>query len=172
MNWDAIGAISEFLGAAGVIATLIYLAAQIRQSSRVELAKSEREIMDSWNQVMATWWGNPQVAEIAIRGLAGQKLSGGERGTFHGLLTQVLTHHGSALRMHQKGLIDVQTMKVFQSSVVNLLQSPGAADWWSSIGKAYFDNEYIDAMLANAEFEAHDWTRYFDSSESNHDAAV
>ncbi len=30
MNWDAIGAIAELLGAVGVIASLIYLATQIR----------------------------------------------------------------------------------------------------------------------------------------------
>ena len=32
MNWDAIGAIAELLGAIGVIASLVYLAGQIRQS--------------------------------------------------------------------------------------------------------------------------------------------
>ena len=33
MNWDAIGAIAESLGAIGVIATLVYLAVQIRQNT-------------------------------------------------------------------------------------------------------------------------------------------
>jgi hypothetical protein len=33
MTWDAIGAIAELLGAMGVIASLVYLAGQIRQSS-------------------------------------------------------------------------------------------------------------------------------------------
>ena len=32
MNWDAIGAIGELLGAVAVVLTLGYLAAQIRQS--------------------------------------------------------------------------------------------------------------------------------------------
>ena len=32
MNWDAIGAIAELAGAIGVIASLIYLARQIRQN--------------------------------------------------------------------------------------------------------------------------------------------
>ena len=32
MNWDAIGAIAELLGAIGVIASLIYLATQVRQN--------------------------------------------------------------------------------------------------------------------------------------------
>ena len=35
MNWDAIGAAAEALGAIGVTATLIYLAVQTRQNSKV-----------------------------------------------------------------------------------------------------------------------------------------
>ena len=34
MNWDAIGAIAETLGAVGVIASLAYLAGQVRDSRR------------------------------------------------------------------------------------------------------------------------------------------
>jgi hypothetical protein len=32
MNWEAIGAIGEVVGAAGVVATLLYLAVQVRLS--------------------------------------------------------------------------------------------------------------------------------------------
>lgn len=32
MNWDAIGALAESIGAIGVMATLAYLAIQVRQS--------------------------------------------------------------------------------------------------------------------------------------------
>ena len=34
MNWDAVGAIAELLGALATVATLAYLAVQIRQNSR------------------------------------------------------------------------------------------------------------------------------------------
>ena len=34
MNWDAIGAVGEIVGAVAVIATLIYLAIQIKDSAR------------------------------------------------------------------------------------------------------------------------------------------
>ena len=34
MNWDAIGAVSELIGAVAVVATLIYLAVQIRQNTK------------------------------------------------------------------------------------------------------------------------------------------
>ncbi len=34
MNWEALGAIAELIGGLGVIATLAYLAIQIRQNTR------------------------------------------------------------------------------------------------------------------------------------------
>ena len=38
MNWDAISAVSETMAAVGVIITLIYLAAQIRESNKTNTA--------------------------------------------------------------------------------------------------------------------------------------
>ncbi len=40
MNWDALGAIAELLGAVGVIASLLYLGRQIRQSTKQSFASS------------------------------------------------------------------------------------------------------------------------------------
>ena len=39
MNWDAIGAIGEIIGAIAVVATLAYLAQQIRYSSKIAAAQ-------------------------------------------------------------------------------------------------------------------------------------
>ena len=45
MNWDAIAAIAEGLGAVGVIATVIYLAYQIRQNTQSIQGSTEQSIM-------------------------------------------------------------------------------------------------------------------------------
>ncbi len=49
MNWDAIGAIAELLGAVGVIASLVYLATQIRQS-REQMSQNTKAIRASGYQ--------------------------------------------------------------------------------------------------------------------------
>ena len=46
INWDAIAAISEGLGAIGVIATVAYVALQIRQNSRAIQGSTEQALMD------------------------------------------------------------------------------------------------------------------------------
>ena len=43
MNWESISALAELLGAIGVIASLLYVAAQIRQNTRATRAASARE---------------------------------------------------------------------------------------------------------------------------------
>ena len=50
MNWDAIGAIAELLGAIGVIASLIYLATQIRQS-RDQMERNTRATQAASNHL-------------------------------------------------------------------------------------------------------------------------
>jgi len=44
MNWTAIATIAEIIGAAGVIASLIYLAVQIRQSTKVARAETTKDL--------------------------------------------------------------------------------------------------------------------------------
>ena len=46
MNWDAIAAIAEALGAVGVVATVVYVAFQIRQNSRSIEGATEQALMD------------------------------------------------------------------------------------------------------------------------------
>jgi len=52
MNWDAIGAVGESIGAIAVIATLIYLASQIRQIKQQTAQATMQHIADSMNQFM------------------------------------------------------------------------------------------------------------------------
>src|SRR5215470_9601515 len=68
MNWQAIGAIGEVVGAIAVVATLLYLARDIRQNSRSLAISALRDTTSNWNQ-----WGNMiaasgDLAEIVARG--------------------------------------------------------------------------------------------------------
>ena len=44
MNWEAASTIAEIIGAIGVIASLIYLAVQIRQSTKVSRAEMTKDL--------------------------------------------------------------------------------------------------------------------------------
>jgi len=52
MNWEAIGAIGEVLGAVAVILTLTYLAAQIRQNTRSTRATTYSDTTHGWHEYL------------------------------------------------------------------------------------------------------------------------
>jgi hypothetical protein len=75
VNWDAIGAIGEVVGAVGVIATLGYLAVQIRQNnvhlaenakiSRLGALESNAKSANQFRELLLT---NPDLSELYARG--------------------------------------------------------------------------------------------------------
>jgi hypothetical protein len=55
MNWEAIGAMAELLGASAVFITLLYLATQIRQTNTIALSDSNERLLqrfDDANQMV------------------------------------------------------------------------------------------------------------------------
>jgi hypothetical protein len=55
MNWDAIGAIGEIIGAIAVVSTLFYLAVQIRQSAKVAREQAHYHMLQNQVSTMDRW---------------------------------------------------------------------------------------------------------------------
>ena len=76
MNWEAIGAIAEVLGAVAVLVTLVYLAVQIRQNTRQIGASSSALRLasrDATQQAFSRWRhlvSQPEAADLYLRGCA------------------------------------------------------------------------------------------------------
>ena len=71
MDWDAIGAVGEVLGALAVLITLFYLARQIRQNTEEIRSSNYHGVTDSFNELNLTVAGNCR-DELSFR-LAYQK---------------------------------------------------------------------------------------------------
>ena len=77
MNWDAIGALAELLGALGVIVSLAYLAVQIRQNT-AQIGEQSRElrlaaidaIAQSFSRFRDPLIRDPELAALWLRGIA------------------------------------------------------------------------------------------------------
>ena len=68
MNWDAIGAIGEIIGAGAVAITLVYLTTQIRQNNRSLVEATASSISDSLSKLNGQLSASPELAEIFLRG--------------------------------------------------------------------------------------------------------
>jgi len=64
VNWDAIGAIGEVVGAIAVVATLFYLAVQIRQNTRMSRASMTKDLLLASRSAIMDLTSNDKLAEI------------------------------------------------------------------------------------------------------------
>jgi hypothetical protein len=70
MNWDAIGAVGEIMGAAAVVISLLYLGVQIRSQTRQARFAAAHDISLGFREAMDHFSG-PHVSQIYIKGLSG-----------------------------------------------------------------------------------------------------
>jgi hypothetical protein len=64
MNWDAIGAIGEIVGAVAVVVTLYYLARQVRQNTRMARAEMTKDLFLASRAAIMDVASNDRLAEI------------------------------------------------------------------------------------------------------------
>lgn len=89
MNWDAIGALAELMGAIGVVVTLVFVAVQVRHSARATDSNSDelratrlRYAADSVSRFSELIASNKEVASIWRRGVVGEELDQDEATQF------------------------------------------------------------------------------------------
>ncbi len=133
MNWDALGAIAELLGAAGVVITLVYLALQIRRSNALALAESLRFSNDASSPPVVAIAQDADLARLFGQGLRDRSsLNPDEQVRFDMVL-------GDFVGGLSTSIIDQMTLGFYgsdaasdhRSVVQRFLSSPGGAAWWS-----------------------------------------
>ena len=86
MNWDALGAVGEIIGAGAVIATLYYLSLQIKinsieisKSADVQRAQSTHNTNAMYIQVWQPLMQDSELASIYLKGINNELLDDVER---------------------------------------------------------------------------------------------
>ncbi len=126
MNWDAIGAMSEAVGAAGVMLTLAYLANQIRLSRVGVEATSVDALSVGWNMLNAQCFSDEAAAGIMMRGFADpEALSEVERFRFMLMVQSYINHFMTIKRRHDAGLLPAAEWEVHSRGFTAYLDNPG-----------------------------------------------
>ena len=149
MNWEAIGAIGEVVGAAGVIATLAYLAHQIRQNSETVKLNAGQTILLSLHEALQTASATPQQARVLILGQSDYK------GLAEDEKIQFITWIFSWFRVLEQGYVYQQRgfldSEIWNGHVVHLRQlMSGSAiqSWWEM--RRHFFSESFQAFVDEA----------------------
>ena len=75
MNWDAIGAVGEIIGAIAVVVSLMYLAVQIRTSSKLAKAQMFQSAVAEQSRVADGVTNDPENFEVWLKMYGDEKLT-------------------------------------------------------------------------------------------------
>jgi len=133
MNWDAIGAVGEVGGAVAVVASLIYVARQIRQNTeQAKLASSHA--VDTSNMLAFDPVYMAENSAIWTKGHSTpEALNDHERHIFNMLMARILlTSFNTTSYHHARGMFDDELYQPNVNYFSTLLSSPGGQWWYSS----------------------------------------
>jgi len=154
MNWEAMGAIGEVLGAAGVIFSLLYLARQIRSSSLQEQRVRYDSAIDAitdWVQQLAN---EEHLAGIFLEGgfKGGDALAPEERVRFNSLMLVILRGYERVSQYSAEGTVHEWGRASVEASIRDLVALPGVQRYWSERRHWFADHTQtaIDQMIADS----------------------
>lgn len=139
MDWEAIGAIGEVVGAAAVVVTLGYLALQFRQNARMMKATMRQEFAKLSIDVVFRAANHPTVsAKIHSQKIDWETPE--EEMTAHWIMTAAFRAWENAAWMHDEGLIPtsewlglVADMKYRASFPYCIQQWQQTREWYSEL---------------------------------------
>jgi len=150
VNWEALGAIGEIVGAVGVIITLAYLAVQIRQNtamtqSSIEVESSkqltsfaetvalDRDLQRIWDQVSDS----------------DTTLDLEEHRQWLWLLVAFFHKAEGFWVQHQRGLLSQETWAEWERAMFGFLQNQVGRDWWNQRAVIYAPEfyDFVDRLL-------------------------
>jgi hypothetical protein len=137
MTLDDLGNISEFVGAIGVVASMIYLAFQIRQNTTQMVQNNEtlhmsalEQNLESANRIREIFILNPDIAKLYIEGLDRySEFDPPQRFRFAMLLRNIFGALQAGYIRHLKFDSDPTEFENNIELIDNMLRSPGIRDW-------------------------------------------
>lgn len=150
MHWDALGAVAEFFGAIGVIASLFYVASQIRRNSTALEAATNQAVSDSTQQRLLVPAQNPELARALAKVREDMnELSPAERVQLAFFTRATFRGVQNAFFQHRQGLMSEIGWRDYEAIVRMNLTRPDVPEWWLRERNSYDDEfvSYVDRLL-------------------------
>jgi hypothetical protein len=141
VNWEALGAVAEFVAALGVIISFFYLATQIRQNT-YQISQSVKSQQISASQAVMTS-GHHARAQIMtepalyLKGLRDPSLAIEERLVFNLQMQAVVMNFRELYLLHHWGTLDPSLWALQEDLIRSIASEPG--------GRSAFEPFFADA---------------------------
>jgi hypothetical protein len=154
MNWEAIGALGEVLGALAVLVTLAYLAVQVRQNTAQQKREELISIQHGQNALLAQLQ-DPRVMGSYVRTADNRSPTIEDRATAFCWVLQYLNHFQVVHDLHRNGALNEEQYQLWLGYAVAIVSPKGVRRWWyDEDGRLAFHSEVrelIDSRLRDSE---------------------
>ena len=126
MNWEAISAIGQIVGAIAVLVTLIYLAIQMKQNTSAVATSTYESTMTGFNDINVIVASNPQLASIINRGcMNAEDLTEIETVQFNFILRCYANQWWKLYKLYDRGSLPKKEWAIFAKEAAQFLEQPG-----------------------------------------------
>jgi hypothetical protein len=126
-----LGNLGEFLGAIAVVATLVYLAAQIRQNTRTMRSTAHHSANQLGVQINLALGTNAEAAQVLLNGSAEVPFdTPHQQLMFHFLMRANFSGAEDFYIQVREGLLEANMWESRRVSMLRYLEQPGVRSWW------------------------------------------
>lgn len=131
MNWDQVSAIAQIIGSIAVVFSVLYLAIQVHQSTRIAKLSAQDAAATALREVTKPFAENAELARIWQLGLENlDALSADEQTRFFHSTYQFLKAYETIHFHHVYGLMDAQIWQGWCGLLKHYVASPGMERYW------------------------------------------
>jgi hypothetical protein len=144
MTISELGSLGEIIGAAATVATLLYLALQIRSNTLA----TKRQALDDTIDRIARWYSrltdSPELLRTWIDGHQSFScLSVEDQLRFDSLAFEIFAACEASLEAAKFGAVKPETAEAVQSMIGQLSRSDGIREWWVRLGSIKFAKDFV-----------------------------
>ena len=161
LDVDLLGVVVEAVGAAGIIATLLYLAKETRlHTAQIQTDSLQASIGSFVRQILhvSERAENSMVFRHGLHDFLSQDAA--HQNGFHAMMLGFVSAYNRTWGLYQAGLIGDDEIQANQRTLVGILRSPGAHEWWES-WKQEPPQElvaHIDVLVSNTHPDVAAWS--------------
>ena len=134
---DALGNLGDFIGGIAVVATLVYLAVQIRQNTTALKTASRQQIAEGMRDYNRLWL-QPGVARASVDGLTDYPdMPFEDRQLFSTQINDHALFFQGAYALHESGVLDDETYLAYLEYFSAWIVTPGGRVWWEQVSPLY-----------------------------------
>ena len=154
MTLQDLGSLGEFVAAIATLATLVYLAVQIRQNTLAVRAGSHQAVSDSFIAVNSWVARDPSLARIYRVGIDNlDDLSEDERVQFGFMLLSVFRVYETTYYQDRVGTAEEQLFLSVERDIGVVLANAGVRQWWEEtpFGISQEFRDYVEVNVLGSE---------------------